>query len=747
MIVRAALVAATALTAMLIGAPAASAADLTLERVFASPSLSGPSPRLPKLSPDGKLATLLRNRTEDADRYDLWAIDTTTGEARMLVDSAQIGTGAALSEEEKMRRERLRIGGQKGIVDYAWAPDGQSLLVPIDGDLYVANLEGFVRRLTNTPQTEVDAHISSTGKFASFVRDQNLIVYDLTSNMERALTKDGAGTLSWGTAEFVAQEEMDRRVGHWWSPDDSLIAVQRTDESKVAVVTRTAIGADGTKVFDQRYPLAGTANAAVELWIMQPNGGRRVKVDLGDNPDIYLARVDWSKDGSILYVQRENRDQQRLDMLKVDPKTGKSVLMFSETSNTWIDLHDSFHPLKDGGFIWLSERSGYRHLYRWKDGDWMTLTSGDWIVDDLAGVDEKDGKVYFTGTFDSPLEKQLYVVNLTVDPAFPNKPKRVTEAGWWNDVSMDKDGTRALITRSNPAQPPQVYLADAKGDRIAWIEENRLDPSHPYMPFSSSHVVPVFGTLKAADGSLLNYKLLSPTRVAGKRYPVFVQVYGGPAGQQVTRQWTKSLPLQEYLVDKGWIVFSIDNRGTPRRGNAFEDQIYKAGGTVEIADQKLGLDWLKAQPFVDPAKIAVYGWSYGGYMTLKLLEGLPNQYAAGIAGAPVTRWELYDTHYTERYFGNPVTDRKPYDSGDALPFAQKIADPLLMLHGMADDNVTFDNTTAFISKLQDNAIPFEMMAYPGKTHAVAGEKTNVHLWRTIENFLDAQVLAAKGTAK
>ncbi|MFW2830264.1 DPP IV N-terminal domain-containing protein [Sphingomonas sp. ID0503] len=722
--------------AALMTSTTAPAADLTLERVFASPSLSGPSPRLAKLSPDGKLATLLRNRAEDADRYDLWAIDTTTGKARMLVDSAKIGTGAALSEEEKMRRERLRIGNQKGIVDYDWAPDGKSLLVPIDGDLYVADLAGRVRRLTTTEATEVDAHVSDAGKYVSFVRDQNLFVIDLASGRETALTTDGGGTLAWGTAEFVAQEEMDRHEGHWWSPDDTYVAVQRTDESKVAVVTRTAIGADGTKVFDQRYPLAGTANAAVELWVIDPATGKRVKVDLGANPDVYLARVDWSKDGSVLYVQRESRDQQRLDLFQVDPSTGKSGIVLTETSKTWIDLNNGFHALKDGGFLWMSERSGYAHLYRWKDGTLTQLTSGDWIVDDVAGVDEAGGKAYVLGTLDSPLEKHLYAVDI----ARPGKPMRVTEAGWWNEAKMDKGATRALITRSNPDQPTQVYLADATGRRVTWIEENRLDARHPYTPYLASHAETQFGTLTAADGSTLHYKLLSPKRVAGRRYPVFVQVYGGPAGQQVSRQWGKGTPLQQYLVDKGWIVFSIDNRGTPRRGNAFEDQIFKAGGTVEIADQKVGLDWLKAQPFVDPAKIAVYGWSYGGYMTLKLLEKLPGQYAAGISGAPVTRWELYDTHYTERYMGNPKTDPQSYASADALPEAEKIADPLLILHGMADDNVTFDNTTAFISRLQDHAVPFEMMAYPGKTHAVAGEMTNRHLWGTIERFLDAQVL-------
>ncbi|HLL59168.1 MAG TPA: DPP IV N-terminal domain-containing protein, partial [Allosphingosinicella sp.] len=236
--------------AFLLATMPALAADLTLDRVFRGPSLSGPAPRMPKLSPDGRLATLLRNRADDKDRYDLWAVDTATGQARMLVDSAKIGTGAEISEEEKMRRERARIAGTKGITSYEWAPDGRALLVPIDGDLYLAALDGSVRRLTETKETEVDARVSEGGRYLSFVRNQNLFVTDVASGRERQLTTDRGGTLSWGSAEFVAQEEMDRNTGHWWSPDDRYIAVARVDESKVPVVTRAAIGAEGTKLYE-----------------------------------------------------------------------------------------------------------------------------------------------------------------------------------------------------------------------------------------------------------------------------------------------------------------------------------------------------------------------------------------------------------------------------------------------------------------------------------------------------------------
>lgn len=724
--------------ALLLAVAPAFAADLTLERVFQSPSLSGPTPRSLKLSPDGRWATLLRNRAEDRDRFDLWAVDTNTGQARMLVDSLKLGTGAEISEEEKMRRERLRIGGTRGITAYEWAPDAHAILVPLEGDLYLAGLDGSVRRLTETPETELDARVSETGRYISFVRNQNLFVADVAGGDARGLTTDGGGTLSWGSAEFVSQEEMGRTTGHWWSPDDRYLAVARVDESPVKVVTRAAIGVDGTKLYEQRYPVAGSANAIVDLYVMRPDGSGRVKADLGSDPDVYLARVDWAADGKSLLVQRESRDQKRLDVLRIDPETGTSSLLFSETSKSWINLSDNLKPLKDGSLIWSSERSGWSHLYLWRKGKFRQLTRGNWEVNEVAGVDEKARRVFFTGTFDDPDAQQLYWVGLDK----PGKPVRVTEAGWNNnEVKMDEAATRALVFRSNPNQPSQVYLADASGRRLAWIEQNRLDAAHPYAPYLDSHATPLFGTLPAADGTPIPYKMLSPKREPGKRYPVFVQVYGGPSGGQVIKGWTS--PLHQYLVDKGWIVFSVDNRGTPRRGRAFAEQLDRRLGTVEVEDQLAGLAWLKKQDFVDADRVAVYGWSYGGYMVLKLLEAAPGAYAAGISGAPVTKWGLYDTHYTERYLGNPAKDPTPYAAADALGGAGKIADPLLLLHGMADDNVVFENSTALIAKLQEAKKPFELMVYPGATHSVSGEARQTHLWTTIESFLDRRVKARR----
>lgn len=708
------------------------AKPLTLERVFASPDLAGPQPRVLKLSPDGTMVTLLKPRPDERDRLDLWAIDTRTGAERMLVDSSKAGSGAALSEAEKMQRERDRsTAGSVGIATYDWSPDGKSILVPVDGDLYLATLDGTVARLTDTPDSELNGVVSPAGRYASYVRGGNLFVTDLASKTEKQLTDGASETVSWGMAEFVAQEEMDRSTGYWWSPGDRFIAVARVDEGPVGTVTRTAIGGEGTKVYTQRYPAAGTPNALVDLYVMKPDGSTKVRVDLGANPDNYLARVAWSKDGKTLFVQRESRDQKTLDLLSVDPETGKARTVLTEKAKSWINLSNNFRPLNDGSFLWWSEKSGHGHLYRITGSKWTQLTKGDWEVRDIQAVDETKGLVYFTANKDTPLEQQLYSAGLT----HPSPPVRLTEQGWWNDAVMDGKASRIVVSRSNSDQPKQLYLADSVGKRLQWLSENRIDAAdHPYAPYLLSHAKTSFGTMKAKDGSVLYYKVMTPPLEPGKRYPVFMIHYGGPgAGRQVTNQWGGA--IYQYLVDRGWVVFAVDNRGTPDRGKAFEDQLYRAMGTVEVDDQLAGVEWLKRQPYVDPRRIATYGWSYGGYMTLKLLQKAPGVFAAGVAGAPVTKWDLYDTHYTERYLGNPKVTDSAYPASGALEEAGKVKDPLLVIHGMSDDNVVFDNSTALMAKMQAAAVPFDLMVYPGQTHRVGGPGISVHLWTTIENFL------------
>ena len=724
--------------------------DLSFERVFASPSLDGASPRQAKLSPDGRYLTLLRNRDDERERYDLWAYDRETSQWIMLVDSEKLGSGRELSEDEKMQRERARVGNLRGIISYQWTSDGQGILVPLDGDLYLAQLDGEVTRLTDTEESELNPKLSSTSEYVSFVRDRQLWVGKVGEEATPITPKEGE-TIRWGEAEFVAQEEMSRMDGYWWSPDDRRIAVQRTDESRVGIVTRAAIGATGTKVFDQRYPVAGSDNAVVELFVMDPDGSNQVKVDLtgNQNPeyynaedptDFYLARVDWAPDGR-LYVQRQNREQTVLELFEVDPQTGEGIqhlVEFAATDEYWVNLSDDYSFLKDGSFLWWSEQDGFAHLYH----NFQTvrfpivpatrqLTTGNFVVTKLVGVDQNDGLVFYTATSaQDPLEQHVYSSRLDGS----GSAIRLTEPGFTHTASMDKDGQTLLITRSSHNQPPQSYLADQQGKRLAWVEENALDADHPYAPYLASHRPAQFGTIKAADGATdLYWKMVTPEIEPGKKYPVFYYHYSGPGPQIVTKGWDGA--LQQAVVDAGYIWFELDNRGSNNRGVAFEQPLYRAMGGVEVDDQREGAKYLKTLPFVDPAKIALYGWSYGGYMTLKQLQADPGLYAAGISGAPVTRWELYDTHYTERFMGDPREVPEAYEKASAIPDATKMRDPLLLIHGLADDNVVFENSSELISVLQENNVPFEMMLYPGYTHRVAGEKISPHLWNTMFAFL------------
>jgi dipeptidyl-peptidase 4 len=344
------------------------APKLTIERVFDDPALNGPVPRAARFSPDGKLVTWLRPNDADFLRLDLWAMPTAGGAPFMLVDSkALVPEERELSEAEKARRERQRIASSRGIVSYDWDKKGEAILVPLGGDIYYVPVTNprAPRRLTSTPQFETDAQVSPGGGYVSFIRDATLVGINLASGAETILSPAGAGDVSYGMAEFIAQEEMDRDTGYWWAPEDSAVVFARVDESGVAMVPRVEIGATSTAIVEQRYPRAGAANAEVSLFIRDIASGTVRPVDLGNDADIYVARVDWSKDGKTIYVQRQNRSQTRLDLLMVDPATGTSRVILSETDSVWLNLTKDFTPLKSGDFLWTSERTGWRHIERW----------------------------------------------------------------------------------------------------------------------------------------------------------------------------------------------------------------------------------------------------------------------------------------------------------------------------------------------------------------------------------------------
>ncbi len=711
---------------------AAATPALTLERIFANPPLAGTAPRALTIAPDGRHIAWLKPRDADPLRFDLWVQTVDGGRERMAVDSLALSSAPkALSEAELQRRERARLSASLGIVDYQWAPDGKALLVPLDGDIWLAPLNARARRITSTKATETDAKMSPGGRHISFVRDQNVYVQEIPSGIAQALTTGGGGLVSYGVAEFVAQEEMKRSTGYWWAPDDRRIAVARVDESPVKVAVRAAIGSDATRMTEQRYPFAGTPNALVSLQIHSLAGAPPIEVDLGKDSDIYLARVHWLNADSLV-VQRQSRDQRQLDLLLVDAATGASRTLFSETSDTWLNLHDSFKPLADGkSFLWASERSGHRHIWRW-DGSRLTpITRGDWSVDELLGVDEASGHILFTGFAETPLEKALYRARLDGT----GEPVRLSQPGGWADTVSDGTGRTALVTRSTPTQPAQIALVDTATGKQRFVRENPISAT-PYAAFAAGHQAYRFGTVKAADGSTdLHFRMLVPPGLKpGERAPVFLEVYGGPGVQRVQRAWGSL--LHQYMLRRGYVVFQLDNRGTPNRGTAFEAPLYRKLGFPEVDDQMAGLAWLKAQPFVDPARVAVYGWSYGGYMVQRLMTEHPAAFAAGISGAPVTDWTLYDTHYTERYLGNPAQDMAPYTASDVTLKSAALLRPLRIIHGLADDNVVFDHSARMIAALQKAGKAFDTAIYPGQTHAIRDPALQLHLWEGNMAFLE-----------
>ncbi|MFC0632766.1 S9 family peptidase [Brevundimonas balnearis] len=713
---------------------------LTPERVYADPALNGPVARGVSLSPDGELVAFLRSREDDVDVLDLWAAPVSGGEPFKLIDArALVPDAGELSEAESARRERMRIS-QRGVVEYSWDEQGRYILAPLEGDIFLAaRADGSVRRLTETEADEIDAKVSPEGNFVSYVRDQDLVVFDLAAGSESPITTDGEGLITWATAEFIAQEEMDRDTGYWWSPDERYIALQRTDESTVDVIPRLDITGGGATVIEQRYPRAGRPNAVVELYVHDRRTGRRIQVDLGDDRDIYLARVNWSADGRTLYVQRQSRDQKTLDLLAVDPATGQGRVLTTQRADAWVELTHDFHALEDGRFIWSSEDSGWRHLYlHAADGSVIRpITRGEYPVKSLDGVNEETGEVFFTASMrdgrEHPIEQQLFRASLneTVTPV------EVTPRGGWWSASVNGAGTAYVGNFSNLDTPPQSALYRADGTFVRWIEENALDADHPYAPYVARKQDPTFGTLQNGGETLVWQMTTPPGFDPSKTYPVVMQVYGGPSGGGVRNAWQPA--TTQLLTEAGYIVFRLDNRGEGDRSVAFKTALHERMGGPEVEDQVAAADYLRTLPYVDDERIAAMGWSYGGFMTLHMLTEPEMGLASAISGAPVTDWSLYDTHYTERYMSTPDANVEGYAASDILNRLDDMTGRLLLIHGMADDNVIFENTTRVLNALQEKSLPFETMLYPGQRHGIRGNERGLHLWRTYLDFLDRTI--------
>ncbi|MBB3167674.1 S9 family peptidase [Simiduia aestuariiviva] len=720
--------------------------SLTIERIYADPSLNGPEMRGLSLSPDGEQVTYLRAKEDNFEQLDLWAYHRATGKHTLLVDSAKLVPERELSDEEKARRERARIT-HSGIITYQWATNGKGLLFPLSGDLFFYDLGTQTpKQLTATEAFETDPQLSPDGTQVAFIRDQNIYVVAIDSGAERQLTFDGKGTIKNGMAEFVAQEEMGRSTGFWWSPDSQKIAFMRIDESPVGIEQRYEIEGESFKVFDQRYPRTGTANVLNKVGVLTLKQRKPTArwMDIGTETDIYIARVNWFADSQSLLIQRQNRAQTQLDMLKARSDSGKSRVLFTETGEHWVNLHDHLKFLKDQQhFIWGSESADTLQLYLYSvDGKRLgAITQGEGVVLSIEGVDEANGWVYFTANYDNPLETHLYRAKL-----FAKTPQveRISQRAGTHNITLSKQANTYLDNFSSVSQPTQTSYHSIDGKHIEWLEQNALDSKHPYAPYLGKHIASEFGSLKAEDGQAMYYQLIKPAHMQkGVRYPVIIDVYGGPHAQRVKNSWLgRNSYWHQFMAQRGYVVFKLDNRGSGNRGLKFETPIHKKLGDIELRDQLVGVEFLKSLPYVDAQRIGIFGWSYGGYMTAMALFKAPDVFKAGVSVAPVTDWRLYDTHYTERYLGHPEENSAGYDASNVFPYVDNYRDGLLIVHGMADDNVLFLNATKLYGALQNRMKPFEQSNYPGKKHGIRGKETRIHLFNQITEFFDRKLAPA-----
>jgi dipeptidyl-peptidase-4 len=741
------------------------AEELTMDRLVEAPALAGKTPQNLKVAPDGKRVTFLRAKDSDPFQLDLWEYDIASKETRLLVDSkVLLPEDEQLSDEEKARRERARTASLKGIIDYAFSPDGGKLLFPLNGELFLYDLNADetqqasrVRKLTHKALGfATEARVSPKGGYVSFVRNQNLWAIELKTDRSIQLTTDGGGLISNGSAEFIAQEEMGRFEGYWWSPDDSMIAFARVDETPVPVQRRFEINADDTTVVEQRYPAAGQRNATIQLGVIRmrdaapaalmdrqagaallPAVANTRWIALGEDTDFYLARAEWFGDSSALSYQVQSRDQRTLDLRAWSPADGTITTLLSETSDTWVNLHDDLHFLDSGDFLWASERDGFKRLYLYdRNGTFKhALTPEGWVVDNLLAVDEHNDRVFFASGGPDPTQKQVYMTPLS-QPV--KEVQQITREAGMHNASFAKQANVFVATHSDPRTPPRVRLFDASGAELAVLEANELKEGHPYWPYAAEHSVPEFGEIAGAEGQKLLYRVFKPANFdAAKKYPAIVYVYGGPHGQYVTQGWTEG--FIQVLTRNGFVVFQLDNRGMYRRGKAFEEALFRNMGSVEVVDQREGVKWLRAQPWIDGEKIGFYGWSYGGYMALQVLGQASDDFAAVVAGAPVTDWALYDTHYTERYMDHPKDNADGYARASVFAHLDGMTSDLLLIHGMADDNVLFTNSTKLMSALQQRGKPFELMTYPGGKHGIAAPWMKKHANHAILDFFNRKL--------
>jgi len=707
-------------------------AQLTLEQVAKFPRPGTGVPGHIGFTPDGGGVTYLFSAEGSLVRS-LWRYDIATGERTVLAGPPAASTDeGALSREEELRRERMRLR-ELGVTDYQWARKAPRpvLLVPVAGKLLVS-VDGAAPAEIPGCDGALDPRLSPDGSMVAFVRGGELFVADVPAGNPRQVTSGAEDGITNGLAEFIAQEELDRSRGYWWSPDGQRIAFLQVHERHVTEYPIVHQGKDDVDIERHRYPFAGEPNAFVRLGIVPIAGGEPEWLDLGEDDDVYVARVAWRPDGG-LTCQVLSRDQRDLWLYAFEG--GERSLLIHEHSQPWLNLHHDLHFLEPGELLWSSERTGFRHLYLYsRTGELIRqLTAGDWVVTRVVHLDERNRTVYFVGTRDGVTERHLYAV-----PLDGGETKRLTEGAGWHDAVVSRDGKWFIDTQSDLARAPRITLRSLVDDT-----ERELFANDGATAEELGLTVPELLMLPAADGSTeLQAALYRPAKlVPGERVPLVVSVYGGPHAQRVADDWLLTVDLRaQYLAQRGFAVLKVDNRGSANRGLAFEAPIHLKTGFVEIDDQVAAVRALaKRFDFVDLDRVGMYGWSYGGYATLMAMARYPELFKVGVAGAPVTHWDGYDTGYTERYMSTPAKNPDGYHESSVMAHIEGLTGKLLLVHGMIDENVHFRHTARLMVALAAAQKPYDVLVFPEERHMPRDAKGLEYQERQVLGYFEAHL--------
>lgn len=699
----------------------------TLEALFADHTLTVTEPAAVRWVP-GSGRFLFR--TSEGESEILWMEDAESGEQRRLAVWSEVVADLRRQRPERASNPLGNVNaGSVGRYATAIAPDGTALAGLERGDLYRFDLEdGTARFLTDDAAAELWPQFSPDGSRVAFVKDGDLHWIDLATGVVHRLTDRATPTRRCGEPAWVYEEELGLGRAFWWSPDGARIAFFEFDSSGVDGIPITTASMPIPGLEEQRYPKAGRPNPSVRLGVVDASGGDPVWVDV-ETADHYLPRAGWTPDG-LIWFQRLNRDQNELDLMTADPESGDARLLTTDRDPAWVNVRDDLTFLPDGRFLWTSERDGWNHLSLFEaDGSRSRqLTEGPWQVDGVIGTDEEGRQVIFRANPGDLRQRHLFALDLESG----DLRRLDREGGGVHQGLLSSDGRWMIDTWSALDLPPRADLIDVEAgavSRILWRTDDQLE-DWDLLPVET-------GTLVTEDGVELHTQLIRPRNWdPNTRSPMVLYVYGGPHSQLTADRWGGSIHhTYRVFAEMGVGVFLVDNRGTWGRGRAFERAIHRRLGQLEVVDQLAALGWLKAQPWVDPDRIVVYGGSFGGTMTLMLLLEAPEAFAGGIAYAPVTDWRLYDSVYAERYMDTPEDNPVGYDHGAPLLKADRLQSDLLIAHGTRDNNVHIQNTLQMVAALAGADRPFELMVYPQTRHGVRWGRYALHFHRLKVDFL------------